>query len=109
MVHADKADNNNVFGCKAYYYNCILNEFGINSTCGTRTYTATALSKNKILQNHISVLNKFKIPVNETDRFELPYLYWIPKLKKKTLQRYTAGSSKCSTKPHQNIDRAVKE
>ena len=89
MVHADKADNNNVFGCKAYYYNCILNEFGINSTCGTRTYTATALSKNKILQNHISVLNKFKIPVNETDPFELPYLYWIPKLKKKKTYKDT--------------------
>ena len=29
--------------------------------------------------------------------------------KKNNLQRYTAGSSKCSTKPHQNIDRAVKE
>ena len=39
------------------------------------------------------------IPKNQ-DQFDLPYLYWIPKLHKNPYkQRYIAGSSKCSTKP----------
>ena len=89
-----------VFVCKAHYYNCILNELGINSTLGNRTYTPTALSKDEILQNHASVLNTFDIPVNGTKEYELPYLSWIPKLHKTPYkQRYIAGSSKCSTKP----------
>jgi hypothetical protein len=34
------------------------------------------------------------------DKQELPYHLWIPKLHKNLyLQRYIAGSSKCSTKP----------
>ena len=73
------------------------------------TILSTALSKDEILQNHASVLNTFNIPVNGTEEYELPYLYWIPKLHKNPYkQRYIAGSSKCSTKPvftpHENID-----
>jgi hypothetical protein len=30
LVPADKACNKIVFVCKAHYYNCILNELGIN-------------------------------------------------------------------------------
>ena len=100
MVPADKASNNIVFVCKAHYYNCILNELGINSTFGNPTYTPTALSKDEILQNHRSVLDTFNIPANGMNEFELPYLYWIPKLHKTPYKhRYIAGSSKCSTKP----------
>jgi hypothetical protein len=34
------------------------------------------------------------------NEFELPYLYWIPKLHKNQYKhRYITGSSKCSTKP----------
>ena len=71
-----------VFVCKAHYYNCILNELGINSTFGNHTYTPTALSKDELLQNHASVLNTFNIPANGMDEYELPYQYWIPKLHK---------------------------
>jgi hypothetical protein len=39
LVPADKACNNIVFVCKAHYYNCIINELGINSTFGNPTYT----------------------------------------------------------------------
>ena len=100
LVPADKACNNIVFVCKAHYYNCIINELGINSTLGNPTYITTALSKEEILQNHKSVLNTFNIPMNQKDDYELPYLYWIPKLHKTPYkQRYIAGSSKCSTKP----------
>jgi hypothetical protein len=82
LVPADKASNNIGFVCKAHYYNCILNELGINSTFGNPTYTPTVLSKDEILQNHRSVLDKFNIPTNRMNEFELPYLYWIPKLHK---------------------------
>jgi hypothetical protein len=83
-----------------HYYNCISNEFGINSTFGNPTYTTTAHSKDEILQNHRSVLDTFNISVNGMDKHELPYLYWIPKVHKNPYrQRYIAGSSKCSTKP----------
>jgi hypothetical protein len=113
LVRADKASNN-VFVCKAHYYNCIVNELGINSTFGNPTYTLIALSKDEILQNHRSVLDTFNIPANGMNEFELSYLYWIPKLHKTPYKhRYIAGSSKCSTKPLflllTNILAAVKE
>jgi hypothetical protein len=116
LVPADKASNNIVFVCNTHYYNCILNELGINSTFGNLTYTPTALSKDEILQIHRSVLDTFNIPANGMNEFELPYLYWIPnftKLLTKKKHRYIAGSSKCSTKPLSllltNILTAVKE
>jgi hypothetical protein len=75
LVPADKACNNIVVVCKAHYYNCILNELGIYSTFGNPTYTPTALSKDKILQNHRSVLDTCNILIDEMNEFELPYLY----------------------------------
>jgi hypothetical protein len=39
------------------------------------------ITKDEILQNHLSVLNTIDIPKNK-DQFDLPYLYWIPKLHK---------------------------
>jgi hypothetical protein len=44
------------------------------------TLTPTAFSKDEILQNHASVLNTLNIPGHVDDDYELPYLYWIPKL-----------------------------
>jgi hypothetical protein len=82
LVPADKACNNIVFVCKAHYYNCVLNELGINYTFDNSTYTPTALSKVEILQNHRSVLDTFNIQVNGMNEFGLPYFYWIPKLHK---------------------------
>jgi hypothetical protein len=100
LVPTDKAYNNIVFVCNTHYYNRILNELGIISAFGNPSYTPTAHSKDEILQNHRSVLDTFNIPVNGMDRYELPYLYWIPKLHKKPYKhRYIAGSSKCSIKP----------
>ena len=81
LVPADKASNNIVFVCKNYYYECLLNELGYTSTSGNPTYTRTNLTRDEILQNHLSVLNTFDIPKNQ-DQFDLPYLYWIPKLHK---------------------------
>jgi hypothetical protein len=46
-------------------------------------------------------------------KFELPYLYWIPKLHKNPSKYTCTGYSKCSTKPLSllltNIKTAVKE
>jgi hypothetical protein len=81
LVPADEASNNIVFVCKHYYYECLLNELGFTSTSGKPTYTRTNLTKDDILQNHLSVLNAFDIPKNQ-DQFDLPYLYLIPKLHK---------------------------
>jgi hypothetical protein len=56
-------------------------------------------SKDEILQNHASDLNTLNIPGHVDDDYELPYLYWIPKLYKAPYkQRYIAGSKICSTK-----------
>jgi hypothetical protein len=65
-------------------YLCLYfkNELGINFTFGNPTYTPTALSKDEILHNHRSVLDTFNMPINGMNEFELPYLYWIPKLHK---------------------------
>jgi hypothetical protein len=79
LVPADKASNNIVFACKNYFHECLLNELGFTSTSWNTTYTRTNLTKDEILQNHLSVLNTFNIPKN-LDQFDLPYLYWIPKL-----------------------------
>jgi hypothetical protein len=79
LVPADKASHNIVFVCKTYCYECLLNELGFTSTSGNTTYTRTNLTKDKIPQNHLFVLNTFNIPKNQ-DQFDLPYLYWIPKL-----------------------------
>jgi hypothetical protein len=79
LVPADKASNNIVFVCKDYYYECLLNELGFTSTSRNTTSTRTNLTKDEILHHHLSVLNTFNIPKNQ-DQFDLPYLYWIPKL-----------------------------
>jgi hypothetical protein len=82
LVSADKASNNIVFVCKNYYHElCLLNELGFTSTSGNTTYTRTNLTQDDILQNYLSVLNTFDLPKNQ-DQFDLPYLYWIPKLHK---------------------------
>jgi hypothetical protein len=84
MVPADKASDNIVFVCKNYYY---------DSTSKNPTYTRTSLTKDEILQNHLSVLNTFDIPKNQ-DQFDVPYLYWIPKLHKNPYkQRYNQFQS----------------
>jgi hypothetical protein len=59
LVPADKACKNIVLVCKAHYYNCTLNELGINSNFGNPTYIPSALSKAEIR----SILDTFNIPV----------------------------------------------
>jgi len=99
IVPADKASNNIIFICKAYYIQCLLNELNLNDNCqaGT-TYKRTSFSKDEIILNHTSFMSSHGVNLTPEDR-DLPSLYWIPKLHKYPhKQRFIAGSSKCSTK-----------
>jgi hypothetical protein len=52
----------------------------------------SVFSKDKIFQNHASILNTLDIPGHVKDGYKLPYVYWIPKLHKRPYkQRYFAG------------------
>lgn len=94
---ADKAGNNIVFILYGTSY-CILKDLSFNSTLDNPTYTHSSLSRQKILQNYQSVLAIFNIP-NKQNEFDLPYLYWIPKLHKDPYKhRYIAVSTTCFTK-----------
>jgi hypothetical protein len=55
LAPADKANNNIVFVCKGYYYNCLSNELGFTSASENPTYTRCNLTKYEILQNYLSV------------------------------------------------------
>ena len=49
--------------------------------------------------NFFILLNSFGIQSN-SEKLDLPYIYWIPKMHKNPYKhRFIAGSSKCSTKP----------
>ena len=81
VVPADKAPNNIVFICKKHYIECLITELGIDGTGGNPTYTASTLSRDEIIDNHLSVLSSFGINASKDD-CDLPSLYWIPKLHK---------------------------
>ena len=81
IVPADKASNNVVFVCKAYYFNCLKKELDLDVSVTNSTYQRTNVSKDEILANHRSVLYSFNIDTVGKDT-DLPLLYWIPKLHK---------------------------
>ena len=92
-----------VFICKTHYINCSVEELVVSTMTGNSTYNLTAMSKDKILQNHHSVMQTFGISLPEEDIY-LPQLYWIPKLHKNPYKQiYIAGSAWCSTKPLSQI------
>jgi hypothetical protein len=88
-----------VFVCKSYYFECIINELGINSnTSSNTTYKPTSYDKDEILANQRSFMTSLSIPSGKESE-DLPYLYWIPKVHKTPYKEmYIAGSSTCSTK-----------
>ena len=92
------APNNIVFVCKSHYKDCLIKELGIDILVGNPTCTPKTLTKEKILDNHGSVLYYFGISTVD-EELDLPALYWILKLHKCPFkQRYFAGPAKCSTK-----------
>ena len=103
VIPADQASNKIVFVCKTHYINCLMEELGMSTINRNPTYNLTAMSKNKILQYHYSVMLTFGISIPKEDT-DLPKLYWIPKLHKNPYkQRYIVGSAKGSTKPLSQI------
>ena len=75
-----------------------MKELGIDNLFGNLTYTPTTLPKEKILDNHRSVLCSIGISTKD-EELDQPSLYWIPKLHKCPFkQRYIAGSAKFFTK-----------
>ena len=99
VVPADKAPNNIIFVCKAYYIECLLKELNLSDNSSTNnTYKRVSFSKDEIISNHTSFMASCNINMSSED-YNLPSLYWIPKLHKyPNKQRFIAGSSKCSTK-----------
>ena len=82
IVPADKAPNNVVFICKAFYYSCLREELDdSDNRNASSTYQRTNLTKSEILINHRYVLSSFGVNTKDDD-IDLPSLYWIPKLHK---------------------------
>ena len=74
VVPADKASINIVFVCKTHYINWLMEELSMSTMTGNPTYNLTAMSKDKILQNHHSVMLTFGIFLPGED-IDLPKLY----------------------------------
>jgi hypothetical protein len=72
LAQADKASNNIAIFCKMYYYDFLLNNLRLTSTCGNATYTRTNLTKDEILQNHLPVLNTFNIRKSQDEMPKIP-------------------------------------
>ena len=82
IVPADKAPNNVVFICKAFYYSCLRKELDdSDKRNASSTYQRTNLTKSEILINPRSVLSSFGVNTKDDDN-DLPSLYWIPKFTK---------------------------
>jgi hypothetical protein len=73
IVSPDKAPNNIVFVCKSHYIDCLIKELGIDTLVGNPTYTPTTLTKEEILNKHISVLYSFGISTKD-EELDLPPL-----------------------------------
>ena len=61
---------------------CLIKELGIDNSTGNLTYTPTTLTKEKILDNHRSVVCSFAISTKD-EELDLPSLYchnWTLKL-----------------------------
>ena len=103
VVPADKAANNVIFVCKSYYYQRLFKELGIGENNIRSSYEHTTLPKEDILHNHKSVVNSFGINVNDNN-FDLPFMYWIPKLHKCPYkQRYMQGPGNAPPNHFHNI------
>ena len=97
--NTNNVNKTNVYYILSYYFECLINELGINSnTSSNTTYKPTSFDKDEILANHRSFMTSLSSPSGKESE-DLPYLYWIPKLHKTPYkERYIAGSSTCSTK-----------
>ena len=57
VVPADKAPNNIIFICKAYYLQCLVDELNLSASNSTNTtYKRVSLTKKEIIMNHTSFM-----------------------------------------------------
>ena len=95
------------FVCKMYYIQSLLSAVDVANNSSDKTYTATTLSKEEVVDNHISVLSYFCLSTNDDD-CDLPSLYWIPKLHNNPYkQRYIVYLSKLLTSILKTVNRGL--
>ena len=113
VVGADKASNNVILICKKYYLSCIIKEFGIRlddnkevieEKMKNTTYLKIDQTKDNIIHEHVTYMNKHHISIHDRMMMKLPNIYMIPKMHKNPPKgRYIAASNSCTTKPLSNI------
>ena len=61
------------------------------------------ISENDIIDTHTRFSNRYRLRVNEENKY-LPHIYWLPKLHKNpTKTRLIITAPKCSLKPLSNL------
>lgn len=60
---------------------CLYIKLSLDSSEGNPTYTSTTLSKEEVINNHMSVLSRFDLSMKDED-YDIHLLYRILKLHK---------------------------
>ena len=98
LVPIDKAANNVAIICKKHYVEVILKEVD-SITPDNNTYVSSNKSKNEIIFDNIEYTKKLGLKADDKD-FQLPIMYWTPKIHKNPSScRFIIASKQCSTKP----------
>ena len=98
----DKATGNIALVCKRFYVSVISRELGLNNNSSTDTYNnAGGLSSNDVIEGNIRDLKiKFGIANILIENYQLPNMYWIPKMHKNPVKaRFIIASPKPTVKP----------
>ena len=98
LVPADKAGNNVIIICKAYYTEVICKELATKQG-KPQTYHECSLSSSDIIRKHLDFMKAERLQV-PLSMHQLPSFYWLPKLHKDPYgNRFIAASNACTTKP----------
>ena len=96
LTPADKAGNNIIFTCKAFYIQSIKEELS-----SSNTYQLTRSSRNSVNSINSAIVdfsNSFNLSIKD-EMLDIPLIYFIPKMHKNPVsKRFIAGSKKCSIK-----------
>ena len=102
VVPIDKATGNIALVCKRFYVSVISRELGLNNNSSTDTCNnAGGLSSNDVIEGNIRDLKiKFGIANILIENYQLPNMYWIPKMHKNPVKaRFIIASPKPTVKP----------
>ena len=92
MKPADKAGNNIIFTCKAYYIKSIKNELS-----SSNTYQFVRSSYNSVSSINDSIeafTNSYGLSISQ-EMIDIPLFYFIPKMHKDPIgKRFIAGAKK---------------